>query len=75
MYEQLREVWNQLTAPGGPFEVTELEVRGIPVRAYATAPPSLRDLWLGSRAHDGADRIRSYELLAGALAPAGTMAQ
>jgi len=33
------------------------------------------ELMVVTGAHDGADRIRSYELLAGALAPAGTMAQ
>ena len=55
MYEQLREVWNEMTAPGAPFEVTEVEVRGIPVRAYAGAPPSLREFWLGSAAHADKD--------------------
>ena len=38
MYEELREVWQELTAPGAPFEVTEVEVRGVKLRAYAGAP-------------------------------------
>ena len=48
MYDQLREVWDELTAPGAPFEVTDVEVRGVTLKTYATAPPSLRELWLSS---------------------------
>jgi len=50
MYQQLREVWNELIAPGAPFEITEVAVRGHTVKAYANAPPSLRDVWQGSAA-------------------------
>ena len=57
MYEELREVWTELTAPGAPFEVTEIEVRGVRLRAYAGAPPSLREFWLASAAHGGADYL------------------
>ncbi len=35
----------ELTGPGGPFEVTEIEVRGIPVKTFKTAPPHMRALW------------------------------
>ena len=48
MYDQLREVWTELTAPGAPFEITEVEVRGITIKTYGTAPPSLREVWLSS---------------------------
>ncbi|MCZ6656520.1 MAG: class I adenylate-forming enzyme family protein [Gammaproteobacteria bacterium] len=48
MYDQLREVWTELTAPGAPFEITEVEVRGITIKTYATAPSSLREVWLSS---------------------------
>ncbi len=57
MYAQLKEVWDQLTGPGAPFEVKEVEVRGIPVRAYASAPGSLRDVWLMSAAHGDKDYL------------------
>ena len=43
MYEELKQVWAELTAPGAPFEVTTLEVRGVPIRAYKSVPPSLRE--------------------------------
>jgi long-chain acyl-CoA synthetase len=57
MYEQLRDVWDEMTAPGAPFEVTEVEVRGIPLRAYAGAPSSLREFWLGSAVHADKDYL------------------
>jgi long-chain acyl-CoA synthetase len=49
MYDQLREVWNELTAPGAQFEIVQVPVRGHPIRTYANAPNSLRDVWLASR--------------------------
>lgn len=57
MYEQFRETWAELTGPGAPFEVVEIEVRGLTVKAYANAPASLRELWLGSAGHGGADYL------------------
>ncbi len=57
MYAQLREVWNEFTGPGGPFEVKEVEVRGIPVKVYASAPATLREIWLGSARHGDADYL------------------
>lgn len=50
MYEELRTTWNDLTAPGQMFEVKTVEVRGAPMRSYAMAPPSLREVWLGTAA-------------------------
>lgn len=57
MYDIYHQVWNQLTAPGAPFEVEEIEVRGSPMRVYAQAVPSLRELWLGSAAHADNDYL------------------
>ncbi|MGI9591533.1 MAG: class I adenylate-forming enzyme family protein, partial [Myxococcota bacterium] len=57
MYQELEQVWQELTAPGAPFEVTEVEIRGVRLRAYAGAPPSLREIWLGSAAHGDADYL------------------
>ena len=48
MYDELREVWQELTAPGAPFEIREIELRGASIKTYATAPPSLRELWLAT---------------------------
>jgi long-chain acyl-CoA synthetase len=44
------EIRNELTAPGAPFETVDVPVRGIPVRAWRNAPPSLRAVVEHSRA-------------------------
>ena len=48
---------NELTSKGGPFEVTTVEVRGIPLKAYANAPANLRVLWEASAAFADKDYI------------------
>jgi long-chain acyl-CoA synthetase len=45
------EALAELTGPGGPFEISLVPVRGVPLRVFASAPDSLRDLWLASAAH------------------------
>ena len=45
MYEDLTKAWDDLTAPGGQFEIVESELRGSPIRAYKDAPPTLRAIW------------------------------
>ena len=57
MYDELREVWKELTGPGGAFEVVDVDVRGVRVKAYASAPPSLREIWLSSAGYDSKDYI------------------
>jgi len=49
-YAELKTAWAELTAPGAPFEVETITVRGQPMRAYKNAPPSVRELWLASAA-------------------------
>jgi long-chain acyl-CoA synthetase len=48
IYGLLREVWDELTAPGAPFEITTAEIRGQRLRTHANAPASVRDIWLQS---------------------------
>jgi len=57
MYKELREVWQELTGPGAPFEVKEISVRGVTLKTYASVPPSLRELWLMTAAHGDKDHI------------------
>ena len=45
MIEHFNEAWNELTAAGAPFAMTEIEVRGNPMRVFDSAPPSMRSLW------------------------------
>ncbi len=49
-YSQLNTAWNELTAPGAPFEIATVEVAGVPVRAFKNAPPDVRALWLSTAA-------------------------
>ncbi|MBU6166818.1 MAG: acyl--CoA ligase [Alphaproteobacteria bacterium] len=44
-YAQLAQARDELTGPGGAFEITTITVNGHPVRAYATALPDVRALW------------------------------
>ena len=57
MYQELRQVWDALTGPGGQFEITEVEVRGQSLRTYANQPPSLREMWLMSGGHADKDYL------------------
>ena len=47
-YAELNKAWAELTAPGAPFEIAEVAVRGIPVKAFKAAPPDVRALWLST---------------------------
>ena len=49
MYRELHEVCNELITPGSPFEITEVEVRGTRIKAYAAAPANLRQVWIASQ--------------------------
>lgn len=45
MIEEYTEAWNELTAPGAQFAMQEIEVRGIPMRVFESAPSSMRFVW------------------------------
>src|SRR5690606_17166476 len=47
-YRELKQAWAELTAPGAPFEVVEIPVRGATMRTFKAAPPSVRELWLST---------------------------
>jgi long-chain acyl-CoA synthetase len=49
------EVHAALTAPGQPFEMEELTIRGIPTRTWKNAPPSLRAVLEASKQFAGRD--------------------
>ncbi len=44
-YAELAKARDELTGPGGAFEIATIKVNGIPVRAYAHALPDVRALW------------------------------
>ncbi len=41
----LDEAWRELTAEGSGFSMSEIEVRGAPMRIYNSAPPHMRAVW------------------------------
>jgi long-chain acyl-CoA synthetase len=45
MLVEFQEAWEELTAPGAQFAMKEIEVRGIPMRVFESAPPSMRFVW------------------------------
>ncbi len=49
-YTELKHAWAELTAPGAPFEIVEIDVRGARLRCYKNAPPTARELWLSTAA-------------------------
>ncbi|MEM7016526.1 MAG: AMP-binding protein, partial [Pseudomonadota bacterium] len=57
MYQELKEVWAELTTKGAPFEITEVEVRGATIKAYANAPANLREVWLSSQQFEERDYL------------------
>ncbi|MEN9505183.1 MAG: hypothetical protein RI958_1109 [Actinomycetota bacterium] len=48
---------HELTAPGSPFAVSEIEVRGVPIKVFTAAPPTMRVLWELTAAHADKDYI------------------
>ena len=48
MYQQYRDIWEELISPGEQFEIKVQNIRGVPTRTYAHAPGSLRDVFLAS---------------------------
>ncbi|HCV36899.1 MAG TPA: AMP-dependent synthetase [Acidimicrobiaceae bacterium] len=55
--QYLWEAWEEMTAPGAPFSWSVLNVRGVPTRAYDSAPPNMAVLWQSSLAHADNDYI------------------
>ncbi len=49
-YAELKTAWAELIAPGAPFEIVTVDVRGAPLRAFKNAPPNVRALWLSTAA-------------------------
>ncbi|TNC08616.1 acyl--CoA ligase [Methylobacterium terricola] len=47
----LAEATARLTAPGAPFAIAEIPIRGVPTRIWANAPLTLRDIVVAGRAH------------------------
>lgn len=49
-FAELRAVREELTGPGGQFEIAEADVLGQRLRVFKNAPPSVREFWLSTAA-------------------------
>ena len=47
-YAELRRAREELTGPGGQFEIVEEEILGNRIKTFKNAPPSVRAFWLSS---------------------------
>ncbi|MCC6926284.1 class I adenylate-forming enzyme family protein [Novosphingobium sp.] len=47
-YAELRRAREELTGPGGQFEIVEQEVLGHRIKCFKAAPPSVREFWLST---------------------------
>jgi long-chain acyl-CoA synthetase len=56
-YAELNQAWSDLTAPGAPFEIAEIEVRGARLKSFKNAPPNVRALWLSTAAFGDRDYL------------------
>ncbi|WP_374527587.1 class I adenylate-forming enzyme family protein [Novosphingobium sp.] len=56
-YKELEAARNELTGPGGVFEIVEQEIRGQMLRCYKNAPPTVRDFWLSTAAFADRDYL------------------
>jgi len=47
-YAELRKAHEELTGPGGDFEIIRAEILGNDILTYRNAPPSIREFWLST---------------------------
>ena len=45
MIRYFDDAWRELTENGAGFAMTEIEVRGAPMRVFNSAPPTMRSIW------------------------------
>ncbi len=57
MIEQYQEAWEELTAPGAQFATTTIEVRGVPIKVFESALPSMRSVWEMARGYGDRDYV------------------
>jgi acyl-CoA synthetase (AMP-forming)/AMP-acid ligase II len=57
MIDEYAAAWQELTAPGAQFAMSEIEVRGVPIRVFDAAPPSMRFVWELASLHGDKDYV------------------
>ena len=51
MFDHFEAAWQELTAEGSGFAVSEIDVRGIPTKVFPSAPPNMRSVWEIAQLH------------------------
>ncbi len=57
MYQELKEVWSELTGPESLFMIGNLDIRGETLKTFSLAPNSLRDVWAATAAYADRDYL------------------
>ena len=57
MIQEFQEAWQELTAPGAQFATTTIDVRGVPIKVFESALPSMRTVWELARGYADRDYI------------------
>ena len=57
MIEEFQQAWDELTAPGAQFATTTIDVRGVPMRVFESALPSMRTVWELARGYGDRDYV------------------
>ena len=57
MINHYRAARAELDAPGSPFATTMTEVRGVSIKTFVSAPPTMRVIWENSIGHADKDYI------------------
>lgn len=57
MIEQYKQAWDELTAPGAQFATKVIEVRGVPIKVFESALPTMRTVWEMARGYGDRDYV------------------
>ena len=57
MIEEYQQAWEELTAPGAQFAITEITVRDIPIKVFESSLPSMRFVWEMAQAFGDRDYV------------------
>lgn len=57
MIEEYQQAWDELTAPGAQFATTTIDVRGVPIKVFESALPSMRTVWELARGYGDRDYV------------------
>ena len=57
MIEEFQQAWDELTAPGAQFATSTIDVRGVPIKVFESALPSMRTVWELARGYGDRDYV------------------